>query len=55
VKPNDEREFAVAIATLMDDQPLRARMGAFGRARVERELQWNCVGRNLANAYKALA
>jgi glycosyltransferase involved in cell wall biosynthesis len=54
VKPNDEREFAVAIAKLMDDQPLRARMGAFGRARVERELQWNCVGRNLVNAYKAL-
>ena len=54
VKPNDEREFAVAIAKLMDDPALRARMGAFGRARVERELQWTSVGRNLVNAYQAL-
>jgi glycosyltransferase involved in cell wall biosynthesis len=54
VKPNNEREFALAIAKLMDDPALRARMGAFGRKRVERELQWKCVGGNLANAYKAL-
>jgi len=55
VKPNDEREFARAIAKLMDDPALRAQMGAFGRARVERELQWKCVSRNLARAYQALA
>jgi len=55
VKPNDEREFAVAIAKLMDDPALRARMGAFGRTRVERELQWSCVGKNLAGAYRALS
>jgi glycosyltransferase involved in cell wall biosynthesis len=55
VKPNDEREFALAIVKLMDDPALRARMGALGRERVERELQWKCVGRNLANAYAALA
>jgi glycosyltransferase involved in cell wall biosynthesis len=55
VKPNDEREFAVAIEKLMDDPALRTRMGAFGRARVERDLQWTSVGRNLANAYQALA
>jgi len=54
VKPNDELQFAVAIAKLMDDEALRARMGAFGRARVERELQWSCVRRNLASAYQAL-
>jgi glycosyltransferase involved in cell wall biosynthesis len=54
VKPNDEREFAVAIARLIDDPALRAQMGAFGRERVERELQWKCVGKNLASAYKAL-
>src|SRR6266481_6533195 len=46
VKPNDERQFALAIAKLMDDPALRARMGAFGRTRVERELQWRYVGRN---------
>ena len=55
VEPNNERRFALAIAKLMDDPTLRARMGAFGRTRVERELQWSCVGRNLASAYRALS
>jgi len=55
VKPNDEREFALGIAKLMDDPALRARMGAFGRTRVEHELQWSCVGKNLADAYRALS
>jgi glycosyltransferase involved in cell wall biosynthesis len=54
VKPNDEKEFALAITRLIDDPALRARMGAFGRERVERELQWKCVGRNIGCAYKAL-
>jgi glycosyltransferase involved in cell wall biosynthesis len=54
VEPNDERQFALAIAKLMDDPALRTRMGAFGRARVERELQWSCVRKNLASAYQAL-
>lgn len=54
VKPNDERAFALAIAKLMDDPELRSQMGAFGRARVERELQWNCVGRNLLSAYETV-
>jgi glycosyltransferase involved in cell wall biosynthesis len=55
VEPNNERWFAFAIARLMDDPALRARMGAFGRTRVERELQWSCVGKNLADAYRALS
>jgi glycosyltransferase involved in cell wall biosynthesis len=54
VEPNDEQRFALAIAELMDDPALRKRMGAFGRARVERELQWSCVGKNLARAYRDL-
>ena len=54
VAPNDEQRFALAIAELMDDPALRKRMGAFGRARVERELQWSCVGKNLARAYRGL-
>jgi glycosyltransferase involved in cell wall biosynthesis len=54
VEPNDEQKFAQAIAQLMDDPALRARMGSFGRARVERELQWSCVGQNLTAAYRAL-
>jgi glycosyltransferase involved in cell wall biosynthesis len=54
VQPNDERSFALAISQLMDDPILRARMGNFGRRRVEEELQWSRVGRNLAAAYQAL-
>ena len=30
VEPNDELQFAIAIAKLMDDQVLRTRMGSFG-------------------------
>jgi glycosyltransferase involved in cell wall biosynthesis len=55
VEPNNEQGFALAIAKLMDDPALRSQMGAFGRARVERELQWSCVGKNLAGAYRALS
>jgi glycosyltransferase involved in cell wall biosynthesis len=55
VKPNDEEQFAAAIVKLMDDPAMRARMGAFGRERVERELQWSIVGRNLIRAYESLA
>jgi glycosyltransferase involved in cell wall biosynthesis len=54
VEPNDERGFAVAIAQLMDDAQLRAKMGSSGRNRVERELQWSRVGSNLAAAYREL-
>lgn len=52
---NDELAFAGAIATLMDDGPLRERMGLFGRKRVEADLQWSVVGRNLLAAYDSLA
>jgi glycosyltransferase involved in cell wall biosynthesis len=41
VRPNDEREYAEAIVTLLDDEPKRAQMGKFARERVERELAWN--------------
>jgi glycosyltransferase involved in cell wall biosynthesis len=54
VAPNSERDFAAAIAQLMDDEPLRERMGSFGRTRVEQTLQWSCVGQNLVTAYRAL-
>jgi glycosyltransferase involved in cell wall biosynthesis len=40
VQPNDEYEYASAIAALMDDEPRRARMGKLARERVERELAW---------------
>jgi len=41
VKPNDVREYARAIAALMDDEDRRMRMGKVGRLRVEHELAWS--------------
>ena len=54
VPPNQEAEFAKAIAKLMDNPELRQKMGAAGRMRVERDLQWSIVGRNLLAAYARL-
>lgn len=54
VEPNQEGKFAEAIATLMDDPKLGERMGRFGRERVEQELQWSVVSRNLVAAYDSL-
>lgn len=54
VKPNDETEFAKAIADLMDQPELQKEMGSYGRRRVEEELQWAKVGRNLLTAYAKL-
>ena len=51
---NDEMAFAKATATLMDDPELRAKMGKFGRERVENELQWSVVSKNLIAAYASL-
>jgi glycosyltransferase involved in cell wall biosynthesis len=54
VKPNNETEFAEAIAQLMDQPELRKQMGTYGRRRVEDELQWAKVGNNLLTAYETL-
>jgi glycosyltransferase involved in cell wall biosynthesis len=54
VQPNQEAEFAEAITQLMAQPELREKMGAFGRRRVEHELQWNTVGKNLLAAYETL-
>jgi glycosyltransferase involved in cell wall biosynthesis len=54
VKPNNEMEFAEGIAQLMDRPDLRAKMGEFGRQRVQHDLKWDVVGQNLLHAYKAL-
>lgn len=51
---NDERAFAEATARLMDDGNLREEMGRFGRERVEKELQWSVVSKNLLAAYESL-
>jgi len=54
VEPNREEKFAEAISQLMDRPDLRKKMGEFGRQRVENELQWLKVSRNLVKAYECL-
>jgi glycosyltransferase involved in cell wall biosynthesis len=54
VRPNDEREFAEAIARLMDDPRERARMGEYGQVRVKNELNWSITSQNLLSAYRTL-
>jgi glycosyltransferase involved in cell wall biosynthesis len=54
VQPNRETEFAETVAQLMGQPELRKKMGAYGRRRVEEELQWNRVGKNLLAAYETL-
>jgi len=54
VEPNNETGFAEAIAYLMDQPELQKKMGAYGRCRVEDELQWARVGKNLLAAYGRL-
>ena len=54
INPNNEMEFAEGIAQLMDRPDLRAKMGEFGRQRIERDLKWDVVGENLVRAYKTL-
>lgn len=54
VPANDEAAFAVALSDLLNDPERRARMGAFGRARVEGELSWNTSRRNLIGFYDDL-
>jgi glycosyltransferase involved in cell wall biosynthesis len=53
-RPNHEGEFAKAIVRLMDEPDLCLKMGAYGRRRVECELQWDRVGGNLLTAYETL-
>src|SRR5882724_388627 len=55
VEPNNEAEFAEAIAQLMDRPELQNKMGTYGRRRVEEELQWAKVGKNLLSAYETLS
>lgn len=54
VEPNNEAEFAKALAQLMDQPDAQTRMGTYGRRRVEQELQWAQVGKNLLTAYERL-
>jgi glycosyltransferase involved in cell wall biosynthesis len=52
---NDSRDMAVKIVELLDDPARRAAMGAYGRARVENELEWRYEVPKLIAAYATLA
>ena len=52
VPPRDERALADAILRLMNDRPLRERMGDAGRAYVEREYRWQDNMRLLERLYE---
>jgi glycosyltransferase involved in cell wall biosynthesis len=54
VTPNDVREYAVAIADLMDDDAKRSRLGKLGRVRVENELAWSYQQRAYLEVYRGL-
>ena len=49
--PNDELEFARAIAELMDAPQRRQAMGAIGRHRIEQQLAWSYSVSRLLEAY----
>ena len=52
--PNQVEDFADKIETLLDNQELRSKMGAFGRKRIEQELSWEHSKENLITAYEAI-
>lgn len=52
--PNDTRALAKTIIELADDPEQRAKMGAFGRDRLERELAWEHSAPHLLRAYEQL-
>jgi glycosyltransferase involved in cell wall biosynthesis len=51
---NDPADFAAKIAELIDDPQKRARMGAFGRRRVQEALEWRYEVPKLLAAYATL-
>ena len=53
-KRNDPDDLAAKIIELIDDPERRAQMGAYGRARVENELEWKYEAPKLLAAYESL-
>jgi glycosyltransferase involved in cell wall biosynthesis len=53
-RTNDPMDFAEKILTLIDDEQLRATMGAFGLQRVRESLAWHHEEPQLLAAYEAL-
>jgi glycosyltransferase involved in cell wall biosynthesis len=53
-RKNDALDLAAKIVELLDDPVRRAKMGEFGRTRVENELEWRHEAPKLLAAYEAL-
>jgi glycosyltransferase involved in cell wall biosynthesis len=53
-RPNDIRDFAAKIVTLMDNPALRRSMGEIGLRRVQQELAWRHSVPNLLHAYETI-
>ena len=53
-KQNDEKDFALKIVQLLDNQDLRKKMGEYGRERVVHKLAWEYEAPKLLKAYDAL-
>ena len=51
---NDAKDLGLKILQLLDDPAQRARMGAYGRARIENELEWKYEAPKLLKAYEDL-
>jgi glycosyltransferase involved in cell wall biosynthesis len=51
VAPNDELDFAKAVAELMDDPQRRKSLGALARIRMKKHLAWEYSALRLINAY----
>ena len=51
-RANDSKNFAAKLASLINDAPLRSRMGKFGRKRVLEQLSWDHSVPYLLNAYE---
>jgi glycosyltransferase involved in cell wall biosynthesis len=51
-QPNDPRDFAEKIQTLLDSEPLRRELGERGRRRIEESLNWESEKKALLSAYE---
>jgi glycosyltransferase involved in cell wall biosynthesis len=51
-RPDDDAELAAKIIRLLDDAPLRQRLGQQGRARVEADFSWEKIAGNLEAFYE---
>ncbi len=51
-EPNNGKDMARKIVTLLDDEAMRSRMGKFGKRRVEDELAWQHQEPKLLEAYE---